>query len=129
MNGERPRGWTVLGSGAMADSMRAEIERDPDRYAPETWSIEPKGICPCCDEEVFRCKTRHTGWSEGFATHAHVVHPRCDATTSLPDPNGTEVGCCCVAPNWGPKHKAALKKSRSRAGYEAKKKRRGKVQR
>lgn len=107
--GERPRGWTVLGSGPMADSMRAELERDPDRYAPETWSINPVGHCPCCDEDVFACTTRHTGWNEGFATHANVVHPRCDARTGLPDPNGTVAGCCCVGPNWGPKHEEPAK--------------------
>lgn len=113
----RPRGWTVLGSGPMADAVRAELERDPDAYAPQTWSIKPVGICPCCDEEVFSCKTKHTNWEEGFATHSNVVHPRCDAKTSLPDPNGTAAGCCCKAPNWGPKHadaKATQKKPRKR---------------
>lgn len=105
-----PKGWTVLGSGPMADAVRAEIARDPDRYAPETWGMEPIGHCPCCDQDVYRCTTRHTGWTEGFATHANVIHPRCDAITCLPDPSGTAPGCCCMAPNWGPKHGKPLKK-------------------
>lgn len=114
MTGERPKGWTVLGSGAMADAMRAELERDPDRYAPETWSMEPVGHCPCCGEDVCRCTTRYTGWSEGFATHANVVHPRCNAETALPDPSGTAAGCCCVAPNWGPAHRQPPKRRSKR---------------
>ena len=105
MSGERPKGWTVLGSGPMADAMRAEIASDPDKYAPETWGLRPVGHCPCCDEDVFRCTTRHTGWVEGFATHFNVVHPRCNAETAEPDPNGAVPGCCCTAPNWGPLHK------------------------
>ena len=102
-----PAGLTVIGSGPLADSVRAEIDRDPDRYRPETWSIDPVGHCPCCDQDVFRCTTRHTGWEEGFSTHSNVVHPRCDANTALPSPTGTVAGCCCKAPNWGPKHKDA----------------------
>ncbi len=118
MNGVRPKGWTVLGSGPLADAVRAEIERDPDRYAPETWGMSAVGVCPCCGDDVFRCTTRHTAWKEGFASHRNVLHPRCDTETGLPDPNGTEVGCCCVPPNWGPKHeeaKRAQRKPRSRA--------------
>jgi hypothetical protein len=94
----------------MSDAVRAELERDPDRYAPETWSLNPVGHCPCCDKDVYRCTTRHTGWNEGFATHANVVHPRCNVK-GFPDPNGTEPGCCCVAPNWGPKHRKTRKRS------------------
>jgi len=88
----------------MADAVRAEIDRDPDHYRPETWSIEPVGYCPCCDRDVFRCTTRHTGWTEGCATHRHVVHPRINVETHAPDPNGSGVGCCCVAPHFGSKH-------------------------
>lgn len=106
-----PKGWTVLGSGSMADAMRAEIARDPDRYAPETWSIDPVGHCPCCAKDVYRCTTRYTGWTKGFATMGNVIHPKIDAKTCLPDPNGTAPGCCCVPPNFGPKHK---KKSASK---------------
>lgn len=101
----KPRGWTVLGTGPLADATRALIEKDPDRYLPETWSIDPAGYCPCCDNDVFRCTTRHTGWRPGFATHANVVHPSFNAKTHEPDPDGTIAGCCCAAPNWGPKHK------------------------
>lgn len=95
----------VLGSGPLADAMRAEIERDPDKYKPETWSIDPVGHCPCCDQDVFRCTTRHTKWVEGFATHGNVVHP-CLSSSGEPMPSaaGAFAGCCCVAPNWGPKH-------------------------
>lgn len=96
--------WRVIGRGAMADAVRAELARDPDAYRPETWSIDPVGRCSCCDQDVFRCTTRHTGWIEGFATHANVVHPRCNAETSLPDPNGDVAGCCCKSPQWGPQH-------------------------
>lgn len=113
MNGVRPKGWTVLGGGAMADALRAEIDRDPDRYAPETWSVEPAGVCPCCSEDVFRCTTRHTGWSEGFATHANALHVRCN-DEGYPDPNGKQCGCCCVAPNFGPMHDKALKRKPKR---------------
>lgn len=95
--------WKVLGSGPLADSMRAELARDPDRYRAETWSMSPEGRCQCCDEEVFRCTTRHTGWIEGFATHKNHVHPRVDAN-GQPDPSGAAGGCCCVPPNFGPKH-------------------------
>lgn len=84
----------------MADAVRAEIERDPERYRPETWSTEPIGHCPCCDQDVYRCTTRHTGWTEGFATHANVVHPRLTARGKL------FAGCCCKPGQWGPKHKA-----------------------
>lgn len=97
----------MLGSGPMADAVRAEIERDPDAYAPETWSIDPDGKCPCCGELVYRCTTRHTKWEEGFATHKNVVHPAMDPDTGkFADENTVRSvsGCCCVAPNWGPKH-------------------------
>lgn len=107
MNGQRPKGWTVLGSGAMADSVRAELARDPDRYAPEQWRIDPDGQCPCCGELVYGCTTRHTGWRPGFATHSNVVHPSMDPETGrFADENTARAvsGCCCVAPNWGPKH-------------------------
>lgn len=119
MNGIRPAGPIVLGSGPLADSVRARLEADPDRYTPETWSIDPVGHCPCCDEDVFSCTTRHTGWSEGFATHTNLVHPRCNAQTAKPDLNGTLPGCCCVAPNFGPMHAAAneSKISRERRRY------------
>ena len=96
----------ILGSGPLADTMRAQVAADPDRFRPETWSIEPDGVCPCCGEEVFRCTTRHTGWAEGFATHANVVHPRMNPETgefAKPDEHAVS-GCCCKAPNWGPKH-------------------------
>lgn len=99
-----PKGWTVLGTGPLADAMRAEIARDPDAYRPETWSIEQFAHCPCCDEDIFRCTTRHTGWVEGFATHSNKVHPRVDPKTGLADPNGTVATCCCVPPNFGPAH-------------------------
>jgi len=94
----------VLGSGPLADAMRRQIEADPDAYRPETWSMSPAGICPCCEAKVFRCTTRHTGWEPGFATLNHRIHPAFNAETKQPDPAGTIVGCCCVAPNWGPKH-------------------------
>ena len=110
MSGVRPRGWTVLGGGPMADAVRAEIERDPDRYAPETWSMVADGKCTCCGELVWRCTTRHTGWKPGFATYGNVVHPSMNPDTGLPDPDGTVSGCCCVAPNWGPKHDAQNEK-------------------
>lgn len=88
----------------MSDAVRAELARDPEAYRPETWSIDPVGHCPCCDQDVFRCTTRQTGWTEGFATHDNVIHPRCNAETAVPDPAGTVAGCCCKDPNWGPKH-------------------------
>lgn len=102
---------SVFGTGPLADAVRAEIARDPDRYRPETWSTMPSGNCPCCDSDVFRCTTRHTGWTEGFATHDNVVHPRMDPATCQPSQTGTVAGCCCVAPNWGPKHEAPRKPS------------------
>jgi len=96
----------VLGSGPLADSMRATIAADPDRYRPETWGMDPVNTCPCCDQEIFRCTTRHTGWRSGFASLANVVHPSYNAETREPDPDGILFSCCCVAPNWGPAHNA-----------------------
>lgn len=114
---EPPRGWVVLGSGPLADSVRETIAADPDRYRPETWSIDPVNRCPCCDEDVFRCTTRHTGWISGFATHAGVVHTTYNSKTERPDPYGDVFSCCCVPPNWGPMHDQQLNappKKRSR---------------
>lgn len=110
----RPRGWTVIGSGPLADEVRAEIARDPEAYLPETWSMKPVGRCPCCNERVYRCTTRHTGWQPGFATHSGKVHPAVDASGN-PTPAGAIAGCCCVAPNWGPKHGAKTRKSTRRS--------------
>lgn len=103
MRGPSNPGWKVIGSGRMADEIRAELARDPDKYRPETWSMKPEGHCPCCDQDVFRCTTRHTKFVEGFATHGNVVHPRC-GDDGHPSDAGAHAGCCCVAPNFGPKH-------------------------
>ncbi len=113
----KPKGWTVLGTGPLADSIRTELARDPDRYRPETWSIEPAGHCPCCDEDVFRCTTRHTGWEPGYATHSNRVHPAIDPVTCLADPKGAAAGCCCVPPNYGRAHAT---KRRARKARKAK---------
>lgn len=98
----------MLGGGRLAEQMREMIAADPDRYRPETWSMDPVGGCPCCGQDVYRCTTRHTEWREGFASHHNVVHPSFNAGTHEPDPGGTVVGCCCVAPNWGPMHRDDL---------------------
>lgn len=116
-SGVKPQGWVVLGQGALADEVRATIAADPDRFRPETWSINPVGHCPCCDADVYRCTTRHTGWMEGFATHANVVHPQFNAKGER-DPKGGIAGCCCEAPNWSKEHdkqrRPAKKKRRAR---------------
>jgi hypothetical protein len=109
----------ILGSGPVADSMRATVAADPDRFRPETWSINPVNRCPCCKQLVYRCTTRHTNWISGFATHANVVHITYNSETEQPDPSGDIFSCCCVAPNWGPEHDSQLderpkKKARSR---------------
>lgn len=106
----------ILGSGPMADEMRAMLEADPDRFRPETWSINPVGACPCCGEEVFRCTTHHTNWEEGFATHSGKVHPRADLKTGEIDPKGTTAACCCVPPNWGPAHSQKSRPRKPRRG-------------
>lgn len=88
----------ILGRGSLADAMRAEIARDPDRYRAVTIGVVPVGVCPCCDQEVYSVTSRVTGWVPGYATGASetaVAHPVVE---------GGAVGCCCVAPNWGPKH-------------------------
>ncbi len=98
-----PAGWTVLGSGPLAEGVRAKIAADPDAYRPTSWSMKPVGHCPCCDKDVFHATTRHTGWVEGFSTHDHVVHPSVNAE-GYPDPAGTLPGCCCKPGAWGPLH-------------------------
>lgn len=114
-SGIKPMLPVVLGNGPLADAMRATLAEDPDRYRPETWSLDPVNRCPCCDRDVYRCTTRHTGWIEGFATLDGVVHTTYSAETKKPDPHGTLFSCCCVAPNWGPKHdKQKQKRRRSR---------------
>jgi len=112
MSGKRPQGWRVLGSGPLADEMRAMLAADPDKYAPETWSIHPHAKCPCCSQLVYRCTTRHTAWREGFATHSNVVHTSYSSETKQPDLNGDMFACCCVPPHWGPKHNSQQKKRR-----------------
>lgn len=94
----------ILGRGPLADEMRAMMAADPDRYRPTTWSLEPVGHCPCCDEDVYRATTRHTGWRQGFSTHSDVLHPSFNAKTKEPDPEGTIAGCCCKPGAWGPVH-------------------------
>lgn len=110
-NKQKPDLPIVLGSGPLADSMRAMIAEDPDRYRPETWSMTGHK-CPCCGQKVFRCTTRHTDWHPGFATLDNAVHPSFDAQTKQPALGGTLAGCCCVAPNWGPKHQPKKKAKR-----------------
>lgn len=100
---KKPAGPIVLGSGRLADEVRAKIAADPDRYRPESWGMRAEGTCPCCGEEVFRCTTRHTGWRSGFATYRNVVHPNINAD-GVPCPTGTLVGCCCKQGAFGPKH-------------------------
>lgn len=105
---------TILGSGPMADSMRAQVAADPDRFRPETWSMDPVGECPCCGRHIHRATTRETGFVEGFMSHAKVVHPRMNPETGEPDPNGTVPGCCCSGDNWGPKHDEPAPKAKPR---------------
>jgi hypothetical protein len=107
--GERPAGWMVLGKpgdNPLADGIRAQLASDPDKYAPETWSIDPVGVCPCCGDEVFRATTRHTNWDEGFLSHALRVHHKVNEAGVI-DPTGGRVACCCVAPDFAPNHDAA----------------------
>lgn len=121
--GERPKGWTVLGpagQGGLSDAIRAELERDPDKYAPETWSIDPTGVCPCCGDEVFRATTRYTNWDEGFLSHAKKIHHKVNDDGEI-DPNGQRVGCCCVAPNFAPTHDAARREQDRKAKAKRKK--------
>lgn len=96
----KPATPVVLGSGPLADAMRAEIERDPDRYRPMTCSIDPVGVCPCCEKDVFSVSSRLTDFERGFATGIGD-----DAVLHQQVVDGEMVGtCCCVAPNFGPKH-------------------------
>lgn len=111
MSADKPMVPVVLGSGPLADEMRAMIAADPDSYRPTTWSMSPVGKCPCCSEKVYRCTTRHTGWKPGFATHADAVHPSFN-DQGKPDPNGGRVGCCCKEGAWGPKHAEQAKPKR-----------------
>lgn len=116
MSDNKPALPMVLGSGPLADEMRAMIAADPDRYRPSTWSTKPVGTCPCCNQKAFRCRTRFTNFEDGFSTHADVVHPSFNPETQEPDPRGTVAGCCCVPGQWGPKHREGLKPKRTRKG-------------
>lgn len=112
---EKPAGWTVLGSGPLADAIRSKIAEDPDRYRPVTISMNAVGTCPCCRRRVYRVTSRHTGWVAGFSADPDdpkATHPSFNAQTKKPEEGGTLAGCCCVAPNWGPEH--AKKKRRRR---------------
>ena len=92
----KPAPPLVIGSGPIADAMRAAIAADPDRYRPMSISIDPVGHCPCCGLDVYRVSSRATGFEEGFATGTEddaIVHPRCNAL-GLPDPEGEYPGGC-----------------------------------
>ncbi len=84
----RPGLPMILGTGWMADEMRATMAKDPDRYRPTTWGMTPVGTCTCCK----------------FSTHDDVIHPSFNAKTREPDSEGTIAGCCCKEGAWGPKH-------------------------
>lgn len=93
---EKPPLPMVLGSGPLADAMRAQIAADPDRYRAMTSSIHPIGHCPCCGKDVFRVKSRATNFEEGFATGLDddaIIHPRLNAD-GFPDPKGEYAGGC-----------------------------------
>lgn len=120
MSSHKPTVPMILGSGALADAMRRMVDSDPDRYRPVTISTRPVGRCPCCGEDIYRITSRHTNWVEAFAPasfassnperpQAGSVHPRFSKARQ-PDPHGPIAGCCCVAPDWGPKHKEETKK-------------------
>lgn len=100
----------------MADAMRAEMAKDPDRYRPVSYSMKPVGHCPCCKQNVHRTTSRHTNWEPGFATLGEppIVHPAYDDATGAPDPKGNVAGCCCVAPNFGPAHAKKPKRKTSK---------------
>ncbi len=93
----RPALPVILGRGPIADAMRAQVARDPDRYLPVTISIVPSGVCPCCEQDVYCVTSKVTAWEPGYATGIEtdaILHPLVEGG----------VGCCCIAPNWGPKH-------------------------
>lgn len=99
----KPMVPVVLGSGPMADAMRAQIAADPDRYRPTSISMYPAGTCPCCGADVYRVRSRLTDFEEGYATGTEVdalLHP------TLKDGAGDRIGpgCCCSEGAWGPKH-------------------------
>ncbi len=99
-NPNKPALPIVLGRGRMADEVRAKIAAEPDRYRTETWGLTALGRCPCCEKDVYPATTRFTGWVPGAQTHAGTVHLTVDGAP----PRVGNVRCCCVAPNWGPKH-------------------------
>lgn len=89
----KPATPIVLGSGQLAESVRAQIVADPDRYRPATYSIDPIGVCPCCEREVFRARSRYTNFENGFVTflaEGEVLHQQ-------PGKDGVlEARCCCA---------------------------------
>jgi hypothetical protein len=103
---EKPALPMIFGSGPMADAMRAEMAKDPDRYRPQSMDTHPLGRCPCCELDVYRVNGRITNFEEGFATGLEddaIVHPRV-GDKGKPAERGLWLGCCCVPPKWGPKH-------------------------
>lgn len=103
----------VLGTGPLADAMRAQIEADLDRYRPTTWSMKPVGTCPCCSKSVYKATTRYTSWKPGYSTMDNVIHPTFRFKDKEPDPDGGLVGCCCKPGEWGPKHSKLPKAKRN----------------
>lgn len=86
----------VLGTGPLADAARRMIAEDPDRYRPQSISMDPVGHCPCCDRDVYRVRSRVTAFEEGFATGLEddaIVHPRLN-DDGMPDPQGEFAGGC-----------------------------------
>lgn len=111
---DKPNLPMILGTGPLADAMRAQIAADPDRYRPTSWSMTSVGCCPCCKKNVYRATTRHTGWKPGYSTHDDVIHPSFNAKTKEPDPEGALVGCCCKPEKWGPQHCEKPKRKRKK---------------
>lgn len=87
---------TVLGSGPLADAVRAQIASDPDRYRPMSISMRPVGHCPACGLDVYKVSSRLTNFEEAFATSTSddaILHPRCN-DEGFEDPKGTFAGGC-----------------------------------
>lgn len=99
----KPATPIILGSGPLADAMRAQVDADPDRYRPMTCSMHPVGVCPCCEQEVYSVRSRITAFEPGYATGISddaVLHQQPTGVGGTLEPR-----CCCVAPNFGPKHR------------------------
>ena len=57
----------IFGSGPMADAVREQMAKDPDRYRPVTIGMHQVGVCPWCMGRVVSYSGRENNFEDGFA--------------------------------------------------------------